>query len=440
MHKNRLKRLTLLRPNMGDYRSTDGLPPMSMSILAARTPADVEITFYDDKIEVVPEDDTPDLVAITVETFTARRAYELAARYRDRGISVVMGGYHPTFLPEEALQHADAIVIGDAEGAWERLLDDFNHNRLERTYQGGTSASLNDFRQDKRIFAGKKYMPVEPVQYGRGCRFACDFCSIRAFYKESLRVRSIDNMVAELTTLNRRKLIFFADDNLFSSRAELEALLTALKPLGLRWSCQISIDVARDETLLDKMAESGCVFVLIGFESLSRDNLKQMGKPWNHVAGDYQQVVRKLHQRKIAVYGTFVFGYDYDTIDTIQQSLDFALDAKLEIANFNPLTPTPSSPLYDRLAQEGRLISPTWWLDENYRYGDPIFRPKLMDPDEFAHKCYEAKKAFYSWRSIGSRVLGTEAGINVFRTGIVSLANLISRREVFRKQYRPLGA
>ena len=282
---------------MGDYRSTDGLPPMSMSILAARTPSDVEITFYDDKIEVVPEDDSPDLVAITVETFTARRAYELAARYRDRGIPVVMGGYHPTFLPEEALQHADAIVIGDAEGAWERLLDDFNHNRLERTYQGGNSASLNDFRQDKRIFAGKKYMPVEPVQYGRGCRFACDFCSIRAFYKESLRVRSIDNMVAELTTLNRRKLIFFADDNLFSSRAELEALLTALKPLDLRWSCQISIDVARDETLLDKMAESGCVFVLIGFESLSRENLKQMGKPWNHVAGDYKQVVHKLHQR-----------------------------------------------------------------------------------------------------------------------------------------------
>lgn len=435
----KLERITLLRPNMGDYRSTDGLPPMSMSILAARTPNDVEVVFYDDKIEVVPEDDTPDLVAITVETFTARRAYELAARYRERDVMVVMGGYHPTFLPDEVLQHADVIVIGDAEGIWEKLLRDFQNDCLQKIYKGGNSNPLFDFRLDKSIFLGKKYMPVEPVQYGRGCRFACDFCSIRAFYKDSLRVRPINNMIDELHTLTRRKLVFFADDNLFSSRKDLDTLLTAIRPLRLRWSCQISIDVARDEDLLDKMAETGCVFVLIGFESLSRENLKQMGKPWNHVAGEYKQVVSKLHQRKIAVYGTFVFGYDYDTADTIEQSLEFALDTKLEIANFNPLTPTPSTPLYERLKHEGRLLSPTWWLDPNYRYGDPIFRPKLIEPDVFAQKCFEAKKAFYSWRSITSRIVGTEAGIHPFRTGIVGLANLISRREVFRKQYRPLG-
>lgn len=435
----KLERITLLRPNMGDYRSTDGLPPMSMSILAARTPNDVEVVFYDDKIEVVPEDDTPDLVAITVETFTARRAYELAARYRERDVMVVMGGYHPTFLPDEVLQHADVIVIGDAEGIWEKLLRDFQNDYLQKIYKGGNSNPLFDFRLDKSIFLGKKYMPVEPVQYGRGCRFACDFCSIRAFYKDSLRVRPINNMIDELHTLTRRKLVFFADDNLFSSRKDLDTLLTAIRPLRLRWSCQISIDVARDEDLLDKMAETGCVFVLIGFESLSRENLKQMGKPWNHVAGEYKQVVSKLHQRKIAVYGTFVFGYDYDTADTIEQSLEFALDTKLEIANFNPLTPTPSTPLYERLKHEGRLLSPTWWLDPNYRYGDPIFRPKLIEPDVFAQKCFEAKKAFYSWRSITSRIVGTEAGIHPFRTGIVGLANLISRREVFRKQYRPLG-
>lgn len=436
----RLERITLLRPNMGDYRSTDGLPPMSMSILAARTPDDIDVTFYDDKIEIIPEDDHPDLVAITVETFTARRAYELARRYRQKGIPVVMGGYHPTFLPVEALLHADAIVIGDAEGAWEQLLADFRHDRLLRMYTGGNSALLDDVRLDKSIFTGKKYMPVEPVQYGRGCRFSCDFCSIRAFYKDSLRVRPIKSIVEELMSLNKRKLVFFADDNLFSSRAELGMLLDALRPLNLRWSCQISIDVARDELLLDKMAESGCVFVLIGFESLSRENLRQMGKPWNHVAGDYKQVVRKLHQRKIAVYGTFVFGYDHDTEETIDQSLEFALQAKLEIANFNPLTPTPSSPLYERLKLEGRLLSPTWWLDPEYRYGDPIFIPKKMDPETFARKCFEAKKEFYSWRSIATRVLGTDAGIHPFRTGIVSLANLISRREVFRKQSRVLGA
>jgi len=435
----RLDRITLLRPNMGDYRSTDGLPPMAMSILAARTPKDVEVVFYDDKIEVVPPDDRPDLVAITVETFTARRAYELAAAYRERGVTVVMGGYHPTFLPDEALQHADAIVTGDAEQVWEQLLSDFRQDNLQTIYAGGNRLPMSDFRVDKSIFAGKKYMPVEPIQYTRGCRFACDFCSIRAFYKDSLRVRPIPGLVDELQTLNRRKLVFFVDDNLFSSRQDLESLLAAVRPLGLRWSCQISIDVARDEHLLDKMAQAGCVFVLIGFESLSRENLIQMGKRWNHVAGDYRQVVSKLHQRKIAVYGTFVFGYDFDTLETIEQSLEFAQQAKLEIANFNPLTPTPASPLYERLKQEGRLISPEWWLDPNYRYGDPIFRPRLMDPELFAQKCFAAKKGFYSWQSIVKRVLGTEAGLQPFRSSIVSLANLISRREIYRKQHRPLG-
>jgi len=435
----KLERITLLRPNMGDYRSTDGLPPMSMSILAARTPNDIEVVFYDDKVEIIPDNDKPDLVAITVETFTARRAYELAAEYRDRGVKVVMGGYHPTFLPDEALLHADVIVTGDAEGSWDKLIEDFKHDCLERIYHGGNNSPLADFKVDKSIFQGKKYMPVEPVQYTRGCRFACDFCSIRAFYKDSLRARPLQNLIDELRTLSRRKLVFFVDDNLFSSRKELDELLTAIKPLRLRWSCQISIDVAREEIMLDKMSEAGCVFVLIGFESLSRENLKQMGKPWNHVAGEYKHVVKKLHERSIAVYGTFVFGYDYDTVDTIEQSLEFALDSRLEIANFNPLTPTPCTPLYERLKQEGRLISPQWWLDPEYRYGDPIFRPRLIAPDVFAEKCFEAKKAFYSWRSISDRVFRTEAGIQLFRTGIVGLANLISRREVLRKQYRPLG-
>jgi radical SAM superfamily enzyme YgiQ (UPF0313 family) len=435
----KLERLTLLRPNMGDYRSSDGLPPLAMGILAARTPRDVAVTFYDDKVEVIPENDRPDLVAITVETFTARRAYDIAKRYRAKGVPVVMGGYHPTFLPDEALQHADAIVVGDAEGSWEKLLHDFRNNNLQRIYTGGNDRPLDDFRLDRSIFAGKKYAPVELVQFGRGCRFACDFCSIRTFYQDSLRVRQNENMAEELRQFSPRKLIFFVDDNLFNSRESLESLLCILRPLKLRWSCQISIDVARDERLLDRMAEAGCIFALVGFESLSEANLKQMAKPWNRVAGDYLSVVRKFHQRGIAIYGTFVFGYDGDTAETIQDSLDFAMEAKLEIANFNPLTPTPGSPLYERLLQEGRLLSPQWWLDPNYRYGDPIFVPRSMSPKEFSEKCFAAKKAFYSWKSIAHRVLGSDAGIDLFRTGMVGLANLISRKEVMRKQHRILG-
>ena len=435
----KLERLTLLRPNMGDYRSTDAVSPLSMAILAARTPGDVAVRFYDDKVEAVPADDRPDLVAITVETFTARRAYELAARYRRRGVPVVMGGYQPTFLPDECLEHADAVVIGDAEGSWEELLSDSRAGTMRRRYEGGNARPLHDFTLDRSIFKGKRYTPVFPVQYGRGCRFACDFCSIRAFYGDDIRRRDPRAVAEEIRLAGPRRLIFFVDDNLFNSRAALDELLTALRPLGVRWSCQISIDVAKDEVLLDRMAEAGCVFVLIGFESLSEQNLRQMGKPWNRVAGEYAGVVAKLHRRGIAVYGTFVFGYDGDTPDTIARSLDFALSSRLEIANFNPLTPTPGSPLYDRLETEGRLLRPKWWLDPDWRYGEPIFRTRGMAPEDLARLCFEAKRKFYSWRSISARVLGTDAGFDWFRTGVVGLANVISRREVLRKQYRELG-
>lgn len=435
----KLERLTLLRPNMGDYRSSDALPPLAMGILAARTPSDVAIRFIDDKAEAMPSGDTPDLVAMSVETFTARRAYELAASYRARGIPVVMGGYHPSLLPDEALAHADAIVIGDAEGSWEQLLADFQGGCLQRIYRSSGSRPLDDVHVDRSIFAGKRYAPVELIQFGRGCRFVCDFCSIHAFYQNNLRSRPVEQVVAEMRKLNQRRLFFFVDDNLFGSPEQLLALCAEVAPLGIRWSCQISIDVARDDRLLDAMADAGCIFALVGFESLSTENLRQMGKPWNQVAGDYRDVVRKFHARGIAVYGTFVFGYDGDTLDSIQRSLDFALDARLEIANFNPLTPTPASPLYQRLLAEGRMLSPQWWLDPAYRYGDPIFRPARMEPEAFAQACFEAKRAFYSWPSILRRVLGTDAGLDWFRTSMVGLANHISRREVMRKQHRLLG-
>ena len=435
----KLEHVTLIRPNMGNYRSNDALTPLSMAILAARTPSDVTVTFYDDRIEAIPEDDCPDLVALSVETFTARRAYEIAALYRSRGVVVVMGGYHPTLMSDEVLEHADAIVVGDAEGCWETLLDDFRHDQLQKRYSGGNAKPLEDYRMDRSIFKGKKYVPVELVQYSRGCRFTCEFCSIDAFYKNKVRVRPVESVVQEIAGLDRKKLLFFVDDNLFSSKKELYALLDAITPLKLRWSCQISIDVARDEALLDRLRTSGCIFVLIGFESLSEENLKQMGKSWNHVSGDYLDIVKKFHKRGMAVYGTFVFGYDHDTPELIEKSLAFALKAKLEIANFNPLTPTPGSALYDRLKEEGRMLSEEWWQDPSYRYGDPIFTPKLMSPELFSEKCFEAKKRFYAWDSIARRLLFSDISFNLFRFSMVALANIVSRKEVLRKHHKRLG-
>ncbi len=431
-------RLVLMRPNLGDYRSSDAMPPLALGILAARAPG-WDIRFYDEKTEALPLDLDADLVALSVETFTARRAYAVADHYRARGVKVVMGGYHPSFCPDEALGHADAVVLGDAEGAWERLLDDARDGTLQARYQGDNQAALTDYRVARSLFEGKRYAPVELVQFGRGCRFACDFCSIHSFYGSGVRVRPLDGLVREIKALPASRLLFFVDDNLFSNTADLDALLQAMRPLRRRWSCQISIDVARDGRLLDRLAEAGCRFVLIGFESLHPDNLKQMAKPWNRVAGDYATVVRELHRRGIGIYGTFVFGYDADTPQTIERTVDFAIASRLEIANFNALTPTPGSPLYDRLREEGRLLAPTWWLDEHYRYGDAIFEPRGMSAQALAQGIVQARRRFYAWSSITRRVLSTEVPFSPFRIAMTAIANTISRREIRRKHSRLLG-
>jgi radical SAM superfamily enzyme YgiQ (UPF0313 family) len=431
-------KLALIRPNLGPYQSSDAMPPLAMGILAARADG-WQTVFYDEKAEAIPLDLDADIVALSIETYTARRGYQIADAYRARGATVVMGGYHPSFLPDEASRHADAVVVGDAEGAWERLLDDFLHNRLSARYTGNNSRSLSDFRIDRSIYRNKSYAPVEVVQFGRGCRFACDFCSIHSFYGPNVRSRGVCDVIAEIEALPKEKLLFFVDDNLFGRRADFQELLTELKPLKRRWACQISIDVARDEFLLDELAESGCRFVLIGFESLSPANLRQMGKRWNTVSGPYSDVVRALHRRGIGIYGMFVFGYDADTPEVFERTLEFAIESRLEVGNFNPLTPMPGSRLYDRLASEGRLLFPNWWVDPSYRYGEAIFEPRGMRPDELTEGVFDVRRRFYSWRSIGKRVIDCEVPFSLFHRGMTSMANLISRREILRKQCRPLG-
>ncbi|WP_435954724.1 B12-binding domain-containing radical SAM protein [Dryocola sp. BD626] len=431
--------IVLLYPNMGDYRTKDAMTPLSMGILAALS-TDHTVAFYDERLESLPQSlPDADLIAISVETFTARRSYQLADRYRQQGKKVVMGGFHVTFMPEEALEHADSIVIGDAESVWKQLLRDLERQQLQQRYQGSRERSLDDYPLDRSIFAGKRYAPMALVQYSRGCRFACNFCSIQAFYPDGVRTRPVEQVAAEIESLPAGRFIAFIDDNLFVNRKKLEALLTILTPLRRRWGCQISIDVARSETLLDKLAEAGCGFALIGFESMSPGNLRQMGKSWNHAAGDYRQVIQALHARGICVYGTFIFGYDDDTPETILQCLSFAQKNHIEVANFNLLIPTPGTALYQRLQEEERLISPKWWIDPDYCYGDPIFKPKGMTAQQLTELCFQAKKHFYSYPSVLRRLLRFNKKRHWKNAFIALLANLVSHREIVRKQGKHLG-
>lgn len=434
-----MRHITFVRPNLGEGRSADAMTPLVFAILRALTPPEIETVLIDERIEpFVPV--ATDLVALTVETFTARRAWEIADLYRARGVPVVVGGHHPSMVPDEAAVHADAVVIGDAEAVWAEVIADARAGALKPRYEAARGAGPAP-AFDRSIFAGKRYAPISLVQVGRGCRFACDFCSIHAFYGTHRDQRPVADVVAEIAALPRRRMIFFVDDNLLWRRDRFVELMRALTPLKRRWSCQITIDVARDDTLLDLMREAGCALVLIGFESLERANLKQMHKNWNGVAGGYDDVIARLHARGIMIYGTFVFGYDADTRDAFAEAAAFAREQGMAIANFNPLTPMPGTGLYDRLAAQGELLRPVWWRDPTYRYGDAIFEPKGMSAAALRDGPMVARRRFYAWGSILARAAhGLIAWRRPGSVALMVLANWVSRREIRRKQEAPLSA
>ncbi len=428
--------VTFVRPNMNDERSFDAMEPLALALLAGHTPDGVETVLYDERIEPVDFDAPTDLVAITVETYTARRAYEISSEFRRRGLPVVMGGFHPTFLPAEALLFADAVVLGDGERVWPEVVRDTAQGRLRRVYRDRATTSLEGLRFDRSIFREKGYVPIRPVQFGRGCRFACDFCSIHAFHGSVLRQRPVRELVSEIGELEAR-YVFLVDDNLFVNHDEAAALFRALRPLGVKWICQVSIDISGDQALLDLMADCGCAVALVGFESLHPENLSQMGKAWNLRYGSYEEAIGRFRERGMMVYGTFVFGYDRDTVDSLDATVDFAIRSKLCLANFNPLTPTPGVRLYDRLRKQGRLRFDRWWLDPGFRYGDATFHPAGMSADELTEGCYRARKKFNTWGSLARRALDVRG--HAGNLGLYLTANWLSRKEIHRKQGMPLG-
>jgi len=432
-------RILFIRPHLYDGRASDALEPLVFAVLAALTPPDIELRLIDERLEPVPLDLDADLIAITIETYTARRAYQIARAYRARGIPVVAGGYHPTFLPDEALEHVDAVVLGDAEEVWPAIVADARAGRLATRYAADRQPPLAGLRFDRRIFHGKRYPPLATVQYGRGCRYACDFCSIHAFYGSHVRHRPVTEVASEIASIGRRSVLL-ADDNLFIDRGKAEELFRALAPLRIRWGCQVSLDVADDERLLALMARSGCIAALVGFESLDAANLRQMSKAWN-LRREFPAAVRRFHDHGIMVYGSFIFGYDHDTPEIIDRTVAFALESRLFLVNFSPLTPTPGSRLYDRLRSEGRLLYDRWWLDPAYRYGDAAYRPRHMTPEALTACCVGARAAFYRCGAIGRRAANVRANArSPWHLGLFLTANYVSRRELSRKVGRTLGA
>jgi len=408
-------RITFVHPSVGrrigqkGYLPTWSLQPLPVATLAANVPASVGRRFYDDRVEDIPFDEPTDAVFLSVETYTARRAWQIASEYRRRGVPVVMGGYHATLCTAEVERYAEAVVIGQAEPLVSQILEDIAAGTLRKRYKWDGGFDLSKVRTDRGILDGKKYMPMTLVEFSRGCKFRCDFCAIQSFHKGHDH-RPIGDVVAEvLSTRHKDRLVFFIDDNLCSNPEAAKELMRALAPHHLRWVTQTAIDAAWDDELLRLMRDSGCQGVLVGFESLSPASLAGMNKGFNLARGGPAAALAQFRKFGLRVYGTFIFGYDGDTAETFDTSLEFAKSEGLFIAAFNHITPFPGTPLFERLEREGRLFHEAWWLDPDYRYNQIPFRPANMEPAELERRCLDARRSFYSWRSIARRVAGNPA-------------------------------
>jgi radical SAM superfamily enzyme YgiQ (UPF0313 family) len=388
------------------------LRSLAIAILAGLTPPDVALSFKDDIIgRLDPErdlDTSVDLAAITVSTKSALRAYELADAYRAHGVRVALGGIHPTALPEEALAHCDAVVVGEAEGLWEQLLADQRRGALQRIYRHATLPGYSRPTRPRRdLFRSRRYVPVHTVQATRGCPFSCEFCSVTPFFGRDVRRREVRGIVEEIEQLDRR-WVMFADDNIVGHAQHSRELFQALSPLKLTWFGQASLQGLRDLQSIRLMAASGCRGLFIGFESVSAESLAGCGKTQNH-PDQYREIVRALQGEGIAVWGSFVLGLDDDREEIFERTLQFAVDARIFMALFALLTPYPGTPLYRRLQAEGRLLEERWWLRPD-RDDFPLFRPRHMSPERLHEGWQWTWKEFYSAGAILRRFSGASMG------------------------------
>lgn len=437
-------KLTLIQPSMGrkvgqKYIKTWQMEPLPPATIAGLTPPEVEVKFYDDRMEPIPYDEPTDLVAISVETYTAKRSYQIASDFRRRGVPVVMGGFHPTLCPEEASQYAESVVIGEAEGLWETIMADAERSTLQPYYSSPHRPTLANVKPDRSIYNGKRYLPLALVEATRGCQYRCNFCAIQTFFNHSQNARPLDNILAEIKSIKNKPLIFFVDDNITSDVSHAKEFFRALIPLKIRWVSQASINLAFDEELLQLMVASGCQGVLIGLESLNPNNLALMNKRVNLAHDGFEQALANLNRHNIRLYITFVFGYDDDTEASFDETLRFAIQQKFYLAAFNHLTPFPGTPLYQSLEAEGRLLSAKWWLDDQYGYNMVPFQPLRMTPERIQHKCVEARRTFYSWRNIYQRGLSPINRKNPLMWLSYYWINHLFHQEVSMRDHYPLG-
>jgi radical SAM superfamily enzyme YgiQ (UPF0313 family) len=396
-----------VQPDGTVYKNkTRWLLGMTLPYLAALTPPGVDVTIRDDLYEDIPFDEPFDLVGLTCMSHQASRAYQIADEFRRRGRPVVIGGFHATLAPDEALEHADAVVVGEAEGVWDRVINDAASGRLSGRYQ---SLRLTDMkglpvpRYD--LIDLKRYrIPNLPAQTTRGCPYACNYCEVTQVYGAKFRYRPPEEVVAEvdaLMRLGKRKFVYFVDDIFNAHRKHALAVMEGLKKLKVHWTCLCTANVGDDGEMLDLMRASGCLHINIGMESVSPESLLSVNKKQNH-ADRYKEQFAAIRRRGIEFSLNVMFGLDGDTTATFDATIDKLIEYKAPLSFMFILSPRVGLKIRDELAAEGRIDHSDW---DRYHSYEVVFRPKNMTRSELEEGFWRAQRRFYSLGSIARRIL-----------------------------------
>ena len=384
------------------------LQRVNLPLLAALTPPGHTITIVEEAFAPNDIHQEVDLVGITVLTELAPRAYRIADAYRQKAVKVVLGGIHPTVLPDEALEHADAVVVGEAEGVWPRLVSDAASGQMQRIYRAGTLTDLHGLPKPRRdLLPGPQYQGFTRIPIGvetsRGCPYDCEFCCIGQTLGQQYRVRPVQEVIAEIESIDSPHL-FFADDSLGLNRNVAKKLFTEMIPLRRRWLAQGTVSLAQDLELLELMRRSGCLGLLIGFESVQKATQNEVMKIMN-LRIDFYEAMRRFHGEGFGILGSFVFGFDYENKDVFEQTLEFIMRCRMDVVQLRVLTPYPGTRLYKRLSGEGRLFVRDWWL-RGYPPDTLLFQPKGMTADELISGYARLNRQAYSLGAMMKRFLG----------------------------------
>jgi radical SAM superfamily enzyme YgiQ (UPF0313 family) len=389
------------------------LPPLSILYIAGLTPKEHDVKIVDECVQTIDFDEPVDLVGITSMTFTAKRAYQIADEFRKRNVKVIMGGIHASAVLEEALGHADAVVIGEADDLWKTVLEDVLNDELKSTYRPDQRPTLDNLPAPRfDLLDTAKYIrlpfrrsPNMPIQTARGCPFNCDFCSVSKFWGNKIRFRPVKDIVNEIA-LSKADTLFFTDDNFVANPKRTLELCDALIPLKIKYICQIDSLAFKNPEIIRALRKSGCFMAFVGFESISRSTLADMSKSFNK-PDNYPKLIKMLQRNKINVYASIILGFENDDPQTAEKTAKFLIDQKVGLASFFRVTPLPGTRLYDQLDKQGFLVDKKWWLKRGegtealVKYpGNPYTGEQLTSI---------AMKHFYSWKSIFKRLFPFKA-------------------------------